>query len=463
VPRIITLDEKLAVIDDWLNGDSRYDIAIKRMMGSGTVYNIIQDWRIGIGIQKADKLREIALKLNKTGLSVNDCALGLRMLMIFKKYGIKGDEDQEQLIYFLKEIYARCQEVEFTPQKVFDYISDILKFSSEIPISQIPQFMKKRIEEKEELQSAVQKLSQKINELSNLQADKEQEIQRLSKKEETMTRTYRIFVIAKRQLKQYGIEMDDINMFVKSVVGISKENHDPVQILAKIADYENLEKNSIYYTTKVNFKKDELAKLNQDINNKQKDLDSFKLKLDIMDELELRGFNIRELRTLINMLNEIGRENDYTFDKIRNEFFDGVKNYEEVIGSRKEVDRLKHEFKSLEVNIIKEREKYNAYPKIIESLTRLAGSGISEDDIVKIDRILSMTEYYLYKDKPRYKETLIDDLQKYGNLKLVIKNLKDTQLKLKSNKGPAEKQIKKERKKERKKKLDTMKKTEEKI
>ena len=58
-------------------------------MASGTVYNIIQDWRIGIGIQKADKLRDIALKLNKTGLSVNYCALGLRMLMIFKKYGNK--------------------------------------------------------------------------------------------------------------------------------------------------------------------------------------------------------------------------------------------------------------------------------------------------------------------------------------------------------------------------------------
>ena len=97
----------------------------------------------------------------------------------------------------------------------FDYISDILKFSSEISISQILQFMKKRIEEKEELQSAVQKLSQKINELSNLQEDKEQELQRLSKIEETKTRTYRIFVIAKRQLKQYGIEMDDIDMFVK--------------------------------------------------------------------------------------------------------------------------------------------------------------------------------------------------------------------------------------------------------
>ena len=85
-------------------------------------------------------------------------------------------------------------------------------------------------------------------------------------------------------------------------MGILKENHDPFQILAKIADYENLEKNLIYYTEKVNSKKDELAKLNQVIDDKQKDLDSFKLKLDIMNELELRGFNIRELRTLINML-----------------------------------------------------------------------------------------------------------------------------------------------------------------
>ena len=36
-------------------------------------------------------------------------------------------------------------------------------------------------------------------------------------------------------------------MFVKSVVGMSKENNDYVKVLGKIADYENLEKNSKYY------------------------------------------------------------------------------------------------------------------------------------------------------------------------------------------------------------------------
>ena len=33
MPRIITLDEKLAVIDDWLNGESRNEIAIKTQYG----------------------------------------------------------------------------------------------------------------------------------------------------------------------------------------------------------------------------------------------------------------------------------------------------------------------------------------------------------------------------------------------------------------------------------------------
>ena len=92
---------------------------------------------------------------------------------------------------------------------------------------------------------------------------------------------------------------------------------------------------------------------------------------------------------------------------------------------------------------MKEREKYIAYPTVIEAILRLAGSGINEQDIIKIDKILSMTDYYSNKDKPLYKETLIDDLQKYGNLKLAIKNLQETEKDLKLKKRTLYKQRKK--------------------
>ena len=72
---------------------------------------------------------------------------------------------------------------------------------------------------------------------------------------------------------------------------------------------------------------------------------------------------------------------------------------------------------------------------MIESIGRLSNTGIDENDILTIDKIVSMTGIsHLYKDKRRYKQNLIDDLQKYGNLKLAIKNLKDRKIYLKPKK-----------------------------
>ena len=444
MPRIITSHEKLSVIDDWLSGESRNDIAIKHNIGSGTVYNIVEEWTNEIGAQVAERLRELAIKLKKNGLTISDCAKGLRMLMMLKKYGIKDDEIQEKIPYFLKEIYSKCQEVGLTPQQVFDYIGDILKFSIEMPISEIRKFMKNRIAEKEKIKSEVQELSKKRDELTEIKEELEQEIQELRNSKEIGTKNYRIFTIAKSKLKQYGIEIDDIDQFVKCVVGVSKENNNPFQIVTKIADYERLEKQAKYYKTEVSLKKDELTKLNQDIDMQKIPLNYFKIKVDLLDELERRGFGNNELRSLINILNEIGLEHNQDFVETREKFFIDVKNYEEVIGSRKEIERLKNERKSLEVETRKEREKCNSYPKVIESIMRLLGAGIYEDDIVKIDKILSMTDYYLFKDEPLYKETLINDLQKYGNLKLAIKNLEDIEIEdLKSTKKTQGKPIKK--------------------
>ena len=100
MPRIITLDEKFAVIDDWLSGKSRNEIALRRSMGSGTVYNIVQEWSNEFGGQRADRLRDLAIKLKQNGLTVSDCARGLRMLMMLKKYGIKDDENEEKVYIF---------------------------------------------------------------------------------------------------------------------------------------------------------------------------------------------------------------------------------------------------------------------------------------------------------------------------------------------------------------------------
>src|SRR5215213_2180741 len=99
------------------------------------------------------------------------------------------------------------------------------------------------------------------------------------------------------------------------------------------------------------------------------------------------GFGINELRNLYDTLMEIGRENNTenkTFEQIK-KFFEDLKGYEEVIRSRNERDKLQDDIKNLERHIIKEKENYNAYPKVIESIQRLSNSGIYENDIIKIE------------------------------------------------------------------------------
>jgi hypothetical protein len=221
-----------------------------------------------------------------------------------------------------------------------------------------------------------------------------------------------------------------------------------------MAEHEKLEKDMDYYKEEITRMKNESSKLNQEIQEQKNNLNYYNIKIDFLNDLETIGFGITELRTLTRMLNEISMEHNQEFDDIRKKFFDDLKNYEEVIGSRKEIERLKNELKNLEIQIRKEREKYNSYPEIIESINRLTGAGIPEEDIVKIDRILSMTYYYLYKDNRVYKEALFDDLQKYGDLKLAIKNLEDIERDLKTRK--------KIQNKPTKKKLDTEDNTKEK-
>lgn len=112
-------------------------------------------------------------------------------------------------------------------------------------------------------------------------------------------------------------------------------------------------------------------------------------------------------------------------DEIKKEFFNDLKNYDVVIRSRNERERLQSELKNLEIKIIKERERYNSYPTVIKSIERLSNAEIDENAILAIDKIISMTgiSHHLYKDKRQYNQNLMDDLQKYGNLKLAIKKI----------------------------------------
>jgi hypothetical protein len=246
------------------------------------------------------------------------------------------------------------------------------------------------------------------------------------------------------------------------MAGIAKENYDVTKVIERMSNYDNLVRYIQQYKNEIEAKKVELDKLNKDINYYKGLLNTYTIKIDILDKLEIMGFGINELQILYDTLTEIDRENrnnNKNLDEIKKGFFNDLKNYNEVIRSRNERDRLETELKNLEMLKVKERERYNSYPKVIQSIERLSNARIYEDDIIKIDNILSMADTRLYKNKSSiYKQNLIDDLQKYGNLKLTIKNLEDNKRK-KINLKPKKKIQPQSQKQKRKNRLSTNKDT----
>ena len=67
---------KSAVIDAWLMGKTRDNIASEFKVSTGTVSNIIEQWQNMIGVYDAQNLRELGLALKKADKTPSKCADG---------------------------------------------------------------------------------------------------------------------------------------------------------------------------------------------------------------------------------------------------------------------------------------------------------------------------------------------------------------------------------------------------
>ena len=120
---------KSLVIQQWLQGTSRDKIAAENDLSSGSVTNIISEWKQALGFPLADDLRELAVTLNKVGISAAQCALGFRTATIMLKMGVKEDSFES----FIVDIYNRCNNLRLKPENISLCIQDLLEFSKTIP------------------------------------------------------------------------------------------------------------------------------------------------------------------------------------------------------------------------------------------------------------------------------------------------------------------------------------------
>jgi len=148
LPAKLPENVKSAVIQQWLQGKTRDLIADEAGLSAGGVTNIINEWRRGLSYPIADELRELATSFKKIGITATQSALGFRLATIMINLGV----DEREFESFISQIYDNCKKLDLQPGKIVYYIEQLLKFSKDIPFSQIPDYIRQKTNDKSKLE-----------------------------------------------------------------------------------------------------------------------------------------------------------------------------------------------------------------------------------------------------------------------------------------------------------------------
>jgi hypothetical protein len=83
---------KPIVIQQWLDGKSRDGIARDNGISAGAITGIVDEWKKGVGQYIPDELREMAITLKKSTITLLRCAAGFRLLSIMNNLGVKEED-----------------------------------------------------------------------------------------------------------------------------------------------------------------------------------------------------------------------------------------------------------------------------------------------------------------------------------------------------------------------------------
>ena len=137
--RLNSSSAKPLVIQAYLNGKSRDQISKETGISTGKTSNIITDWKKGIRIPNIDELREFAVTVKKSGMTMAQCARGYRMAQLMDSLGLSDDdywesEDTEgdrittyrtnyrkkmDFLTFVQDIYMNCKQLEINSSNIF--------------------------------------------------------------------------------------------------------------------------------------------------------------------------------------------------------------------------------------------------------------------------------------------------------------------------------------------------------
>jgi hypothetical protein len=375
---------KSRVITQWLQGFSRDDIARNNNISTGAVSNIINEWTNALGRYEADAMRELGKSLKTAHLSPAQCAIGFRTMKVLSDQGIDGETAE----HIISDTYNKCSSLGITPSKVVTHIEDLIKFSDNIRLPEIEDYINQKIAKKAKLEKELQELEDEISALEEQKSELEKGRDLALEQKRKATAEMKSYFDVKQELAKYNISMtENIQKFAKTVKGIAEYMYEPQKVLEEFADTQYLIGKRQALEIAIDEKQNELAILNQHDRLLRKKINLHKEKISFYKELEDIGFGSDELKRLLNTILDIASSNGIDHWLAVNKFFRDIETqYDPKLGFESEEERLGLKIRTLNEEQRKMLQILSAQPLIGPLIVKLLQLGFTENGILRWER-----------------------------------------------------------------------------
>jgi outer membrane murein-binding lipoprotein Lpp len=427
---------KEEVIRKWLNGEQRDKIASDMSLGAGTVTNIISQWKEEIGIPTADTLRDLATELKRLNINALQCANGCRLLNIVNKLGAQ----ETNLGSFLTQIYTLCTSKNISPELIVQVSAQLAALDETIPVSQIPEYIHQKIEEK-------QHLEQEVKRLRETKESAQSECDEALNNSSTTINTLHEYTYLRDFLEESGLSIDDdednLTKLINVIYNLKHSGYDAKTITKNLSNINSLQTKEQELQSQVDKMEGRLRRAEQEYSVTEEKLASCKQELAEYNEVQNMGFGLKELKLLKITVMEISTSNNINPLYAIKKFFDDInEQYDNKLGFERKIMEMntsllraqkQHHFMSLE---------YSQMKDVNDKLAELLAYGFTQDEIIYWTSIL--------KDHKVEISALHQDLVNYGTIIGAYNNIATKVVSLTSESNALTKKVKGLREEQRK-------------
>ena len=417
---------KSAVIDAWLMGKTRDNIASEFNVSTGSVSNITEQWQNMIGVSEANNLRELGLALKKARITPGKCADGLRINNIINKLGI----DDDHLFDFVNKLYNGSIKERLEPADTAKLVKAINAFPEINSILDIPKYINKKLQEKIKIDEDInykkresEKLDQEIKRKRKEIQDLKDDLETFRKEMQDEKKDFLLFRDAKGKLKDDGIEIHLLEPLIHVIKNLKEMGFRPLSILSEFSDinaYRDLVGNKERKIKDLESHIQDLKAISDNYDREIASNEPIVISIKRMENLGINASDIEKIeRTFSNISKKIGLEKEET--KIR--FFRYMEDLDTLLTLEQDIFKKKNELSMLNSEISSGSKVTESHPVIFYILQKLITGGLNEDEILVAFKIFAtdLCNKMPYGEKT-YLECLSKDVDKYKTIQDALKS-----------------------------------------